>query len=434
MKPWRRWAAAWLGAMSAVLGTASAEGQAQDWRALYAPPVAIPFPAANRYSAAKAALGRELFFDPRLSGNGRQACASCHDPRRAWSDDLATAVGAAGQRNRRRTPTLWNLAWAETLFWDGRADSLESQALQPIQSATEMDHRLADLIMRLAAIPAYRQAFARAFPESPTPNADHLAAALATYERTLVSNRTPFDRWLGGEDGALGPSARHGFDLFNGKAHCAVCHAGWNFTDQAFHDIGLPATADRGRGATLALSEADYAFKTPTLREVARHPPYMHDGSLPTLTAVIRHYNGQFERRPSLSADLQEIHLDAGEQTDLLAFLEALSAPPSAPPLVKLERRNDTPAITEAVATQRVSQRDKAFTPGTIVLKAGALLIVQNDDIRTHNVRIHHPQLDYNSGAQKPGMTVTIAFPAPGTYHVFCGIHPRMKLDVTVGD
>lgn len=303
----------------------------ETMKARFARPEAPPFPSDNAFTPEKARLGEALFFDPRLSGANDLACAGCHLPEKGWEDGRPTAVGTGGKAVDRHTPTLWNLAWGRTFFWDGRARSLEQQAAMPIEAPNEMNQPLAGLVAELRAIPGYRDAFAEAFPQAERPvSADNLRKAIATFERTLVQPMTPFDRWVAGDAGAIGDSARRGFRLFNGKARCVECHGGWNFTNGAFHDIGLPATEDKGRGPVIDVAEVNYAFKTPTLRDVTRRAPYMHDGSLPTMEAVIAHYEGAFERRPTLSPDLEAIDLSEREERDLIAFLKTLETPAAA--------------------------------------------------------------------------------------------------------
>jgi len=407
-------------------------GPAEALRAAYRRPATVPFPADNPYDRAKAELGRDLFFDPRLSGNNGLSCASCHVPELGFEDGQPIGFGASGQPVGRHVPTLWNLAWGKRFFWDGRAASLEEQALGPIQNPIEMDQDLDALVRELMADPGYRARFAQAFPESPAIAPDTIAAALATYERTLVSPPAPFDRWIAGEEDAIDDAAKRGFALFNGKANCAACHSGWAFTDHAFHDIGLP-DEDRGRGAILGLALLDHAFKTPTLREIGRRAPYMHDGSLPDLAAVIEHYETGIVERPSLSPDLKPIDLTPSERADLLAFLATLDSPNPTPPTIApavAAAPPDAPSAPKDLA--EVTQRDKSFDRDSVALTEGGLLVVHNDDVRRHNLRIFHPKLDFNSGIQRPGESVAIRFPDAGTYRVFCGIHPTMELAVTV--
>lgn len=399
-------------------------------KARFRRPDAVPFPADNPYSEAKARLGRTLFFDPRLSGGGTLSCAGCHDPHKGWSDGRRTGQGERGQTLARRTPHLWNLAWGEKMFWDGRADSLEHQSTMPIDSPDEMDRRIDDLVAWLDRDADYKAAFAAAFPGTAAVTARLLAQALATYERTLVSPVTAFDRWIDGDERAISDAAKRGFRLFAGKANCAACHVGWAFTDHAFHDIGLPGD-DRGRGAVLDLRAADRGFKTPGLRDAARRAPYMHDGSLATLEAVLAHYESGIAGRPTLSKDLKRIALTADERRDLIAFLETLGTPGPAETDQRV-RPAPAPPLPPFAETRVVAQREKQFLPGAIRVAKGETIIVRNNDSRTHNVRVFDPKLEFDSGAQEPGETVRITFARPGRYRVFCGIHPTMKLAVEV--
>jgi cytochrome c peroxidase len=289
-------------------------------------PAETPYPADNAPSEARVQLGRTLFFDPRLSGSGIVACATCHNPGFAWADGLERAVGHGMKPLKRRTPTILNLAWAEALFWDGRASSLEEQALGPIASPDEMNQPLDGLPAKLAAIPEYRAEFERAYPGEGITLAT-IAKAIASFERTVVSGTAPFDRWVAGDEGAIDADAVRGFVLFNGKARCSTCHAGWRFTDDSFHDIGVRGE-DRGRGALLADIEVlQHAFKTPTLRNVTQRAPYMHDGSEPSLPDAIALYaDGGRVHRPSLSAEIKPLALSDEETSQLVAFLHTLTS------------------------------------------------------------------------------------------------------------
>lgn len=286
---------------------------------------AIPAPADNPITGAKVALGKALFFDPRLSGSGAISCASCHNPSLGWQDGLAKGVGDKGGRLGRHTPTILNVAWSEPLFWDGRADTLEDQAKGPLAAPAEMNMPHGDVVAAVAGVPGYQAAFKAAYPGEPL-TIDTIAKAIASYERTVVSGQAPFDRWVAGDDRAISDSAKRGFVVFNTKGNCASCHSSWRFTDDGFHDIGLPGQ-DIGRAKIMAgLTVLEYAFKTPTLRNIADRPPYMHDGSLPTLEAVVDHYDSGFIRRASLSDQIKPLGLTAGDKADLLAFLKTLSS------------------------------------------------------------------------------------------------------------
>jgi cytochrome c peroxidase len=402
-------------------------------KAKFARPRFVPHPAGNPPSPEKTALGRRLFEDKALSSTGTVACASCHDPRLSFSDGEPTGKGVTGKRLARHTPSLWNVAFSPLLFWDGRASSLEEQVQFPVEHADEMGATLEAGALRLGKDESYRTAFAAAFPQSPEITPRTIAAALADYERTLVSPPTRFDAWVAGKADALTASEVNGFRLFTGRGRCIACHIGFDFTDHNFYDIGLAGT-DKGRSKEIGLPAADYAFKTPTLRELAWTAPYMHDGSLATLEEVVRHYERGGVARSTRSKDLPRgLRLTDGERADLVAFLESLSSErppqPSTEPWVGSGRPPSPPPPADASV---VSQRNKAFAPGRVRLTAGQTLTVLNDDERTHNVRIFHPRLDFNSGAQEPRESVTIRFPEAGTFDAFCGIHPSMRLTVEV--
>lgn len=291
----------------------------------YQRPTKIPVSKANPLTSDKVALGQMLFFDPRLSGSGVISCATCHNPALGWSDALPKGLGHMGGRLGRHTPTIINVAYGEPYFWDGRAATLEDQAKGPLTSAAEMNMPAGVAIERLESIPGYVAAFDRAFPGRGV-TLDTFAAAVASYERTVVSGTAPFDKWVAGDEQAVSEAAKRGFVLFNGKANCATCHSGWRMSDDGFHDIGVPGT-DRGRAAIApGIVQLEHAFKTPTLRNINQRAPYMHDGSMPTLAAVIDHYDHGFEQRASLDSQMHPLNLTSAEKTDLLAFLDTLTS------------------------------------------------------------------------------------------------------------
>jgi len=294
-------------------------------KALYRRPSTIPFPKDNPYTPEKAALGKKLYFDTRISVTSAQSCASCHSPGFGWGDGLALGVGHGMAQLGRHSPTIINAAWGSIFMWDGRLANLEEQALGPIQSPGEMNMPVEKLMQRLAGIPEYKPLFEAAFPNEgmkiPT-----LAKAIATYERTVVSERAPFDAWIEGNEKAISEEAKRGFALFNGKAQCSACHEGWNFTNEGFQDIGLPSE-DVGRGQFVpGVIKMQHAFKTPSLREITRRSPFMHDGSLATLEAVVEHYDHGGVDRPSRSDLMKPLGLTAQEKADVVAFLKTLTS------------------------------------------------------------------------------------------------------------
>jgi cytochrome c peroxidase len=289
----------------------------------------IPVPADNPMSPEKIELGRLLIFDPRLSADGTIACTNCHAPSGAGTDNLPTSMGIRGQRGDRSAPTWVNSAYVAPLFWDGRAPSLEEQAKGPQTNPIEMGNPdLESVAKRIGAIAGYRERFQKAFgSEQVTP--DRIAKAIAAYERTLLSGDSPFDRFSAGDKGALTAEQQKGLELFRGKARCVICHAGPNFANNLFHNIGVgtqkpEAEVDAGRMKVTGDPKQWAAFKTPTLRNIARTAPYMHDGSEPTLEAVVEYYDRGGAPNKNLDPLIQPLGLTPAEKRALVAFLKAL--------------------------------------------------------------------------------------------------------------
>jgi cytochrome c peroxidase len=316
-----------LGLMAGVGVTSATTGKPDP----YLRPALVPAPADNAITPARVALGKALFFDPRLSGSQWISCASCHNPALGWSDGLPTAIGDGMKKLPRRTPTILNVAYNTVFMWDGRAASLEDQATGPIKAKDEMDQDMKILVDRLMAIPGYAAAFERAYPgEGITEKT--IAKALASFERTVISADSPFDRWRAGNEKAVDESAKRGFKLFTGKAKCDVCHEGFNFTDNGFHNIGLKTPKgmpeDVGRYAQRKVKINKGAFKTSTLRDVALTAPYMHNGIYRTLEEVIDHYDRGGDAKDNLSPNMEPLNLTSQEKKDLLSFLKSLTGTP----------------------------------------------------------------------------------------------------------
>ncbi len=289
-------------------------------------PSKIEYPGGEPPSDELVQLGKVLFFDPRLSINDQQSCATCHNPDLGFGDGMASGLGTMGDHLGRNVPHLYNLAWnSNFFFWDGRSASLEEQALGPIQAGGEMNMPLATLIPKLKAVPYYERTFNELFPVTGV-TAENVGNAIAAFERTIITNNSPFDRYMQGDFSAMSPAAIRGLALFEGKALCAACHNGANFTDERFHNIGL-GDADRGRAAIEEGAANEGAFKTPGLRNALLTTPYMHDGSLASLEDVLRHYNKGGNKVESQDPLVRPLNLIDQEIYDLLAFLGALTDP-----------------------------------------------------------------------------------------------------------
>lgn len=289
---------------------------------------ALPSPPAPE----RVRLGRWLFYDTRLSVNGTVSCATCHVPERAFSNDTRVATGANGHAGVRKTPSFVNVAHAfvqNRFGWDGRGGSLEEQSVRPVANPIEMGSTAPHMVGTLSRIPGYAPFFQRAFGD-PSITLARVASALADYQRTRMSGNSAWDRWEGGDARALSASARRGWELFNGDAKCSRCHFGPNLTDGAFHTLGVGWDAasarytDEGRGAITGVTGDRGAFKTPTLRDVARHPPYMHDGSLPTLRDVVLFYD-RGAQAPHVDPQIRRLDLSPADVDALVDFLEALN-------------------------------------------------------------------------------------------------------------
>jgi cytochrome c peroxidase len=291
----------------------------------------VEHPADNPATPEKIALGKQLFTDPRLSRTEKVACATCHDPAKGFSNGEGVATGVDGKKGTRRPPSLFNIGYSRLYFWDGRVGTLEEQALVPLQSPTEMDMRLDTLEKKLNGIAQYRRQFQAVFGSEVT--SKHVAQAIAAYERTIVSRDTPFDRYLKGNKKALSAATLRGMTLFYGQARCAVCHKGPNLTDGDFHNIGIvdEGKADAGRRGVTGKQADQGKFKTPTLREVGRTGPYMHNGRFKTLAEVVQHYNFggvTDEANDYRDERLQVLYLVEEQVNDLVKFLsEGLTTP-----------------------------------------------------------------------------------------------------------
>ncbi len=271
----------------------------------------MPVPEGNPMTAQSVDLGRRLFFDRRLSATGTISCATCHAPDRAFSDGRPVSVGVRGRAGHRNAPALINRGYGRAFFWDGRTTTLEEQVLRPIEDPSELGSTVERAASRAGVTPA------------------ELAGALASYVRSILSGDSPFDRYASGDREALTAEEQAGRALFRGKANCTACHLGPTFSDERFHNTGAALRSgrlmDHGRFIVTGREQDRGAFKTPTLREVARSAPYMHDGGLVTLEDVVEFYDSGGRPNPNLDVVIQPLKLSAGEKRNLAAFLRALS-------------------------------------------------------------------------------------------------------------
>ncbi len=287
----------------------------------------VEWPEDNPYSPARAELGRILFFDGRLSSNGRISCAFCHQPEHAFSATTPLSFGVDDQPTGRHTPTLINRAWGRSEFWDGRAPTLEAQVIIPVTHPHEMGMTADKVVATLEGIKGYAPLFSAAFGDRAI-NFTRVSQALATFERMIVSGNSAYDRYVAGDKSALTKEQKSGMSFFNGKGECAECHNGPNFSDEKFANLGLGMAAphpDPGR-EEVTKKHGDFGkFKVPTLRDLAHRGPYMHDGSVKTLGEVLDFYAGGGLPNPHVDTRLIKFYLDGETKRDLLSFLDALN-------------------------------------------------------------------------------------------------------------
>jgi len=339
------------GNCKSLLLTAAAVGIAAlslSSRVLAADPYAINFPLGidgeqmqvpddNPLTAAKVELGKLLYFDGRLSKDNTVSCATCHDPAKGFTDQRPVSQGINGQLGGRSAPSVINSAFYYFQFWDGRAPTLEEQAKGPIANPIEMGSTHEACVETIASIAGYKPYFEAAFGSSEV-TIDRVAQAIASFERTVVSGNSAWDRHVYAKDAtALSDSAKRGLELFEGKANCTRCHVGFNLTDSLFHNLGVGMNKpkpDLGRYEVTKEGKDKGAFKTPMLRDLSKTAPYMHDGSVETLEEVVELYDRGGEPNPWLDPKMVKLGLTDQEKKDLVAFLRSLEGDwkPMAPP------------------------------------------------------------------------------------------------------
>lgn len=298
-------------------------------------PAEVPQPKDNKLTPERIELGKLLFFDKRLSASGEINCATCHHPKRGWTDlePVSKAIGAG--RGPRNSPTILNTAFGTRQFWDGRAKTLEKQALGPMEADVEMNMPLKVLVPKLNDIKGYQELFKEAYPQSQgNITKEYLAQAIASFERTVLSTTAPFDSYAMGDEKAISKQAKQGFELFTNKAHCVDCHDKFNFSDGSFHNIGLHDGELQGKelGRYLTKRRAAWygVFKTPTLRDITKSGPYFHDGSVQTLTEAtsICASGGRYKNDvKNKSTYIVDRNLTEGEISKIVEFLKTLTGP-----------------------------------------------------------------------------------------------------------
>ena len=286
----------------------------------------VPIPPDNPQTSMKIQLGKQLYFDTRLSQDNTISCATCHDPAMGWSDKGPTSVGIGGQKGGRRAPPVSNSAYNPLQFWDGRSPSLEEQAKGPIANPIEMGNTHQVMIRTVTDIPGYVDEFEKVFGTRDV-TLDHIANAVAAFERTVITTDSPFDRYVRGDDQALTALEKQGLEIFNGKGHCTACHWGGNFSDGRFHNLAVTPTdlakPDVGR-FEITKDQADMGkFKSPTVRDVSLRAPYMHNGSEKTLEEVVELYDhGGRSGDPNISPLIVPLGLSKQEKKALVAFMK----------------------------------------------------------------------------------------------------------------
>lgn len=326
-------AAAPSAAASAAPSTSDGSQPAKDAAFVMVPRGLSPdlnIPADNPLTPEKVELGKMLYFDKRLSADNTVSCATCHNPQKGWTDQEVVSTGVHGEKGARNAPTVINSTYSKLQFWDGRAKTLEEQSLGPIANAKEMANTHEKMVATLAGLPGYKPLFEKAFNGPPTK--ERVAQAIASFERTVLSGNSAYDRYVAGDKTALSPEAERGMKVFLGNGRCVTCHTPPTFSDSLFHNLGVGMKAsspDLGRYVVTKEEKDKGAFKTPPLRDITLSAPYMHDGSQKTLEEVIEFYDKGGEKNPHLDPLVTKLNLSPQDKSDLVAFMKALDGNPT---------------------------------------------------------------------------------------------------------
>ena len=297
----------------------------------------VPVPADNPMTAKKVELGKLLYFDKRLSKDKTISCATCHDPKMGWAEHRATSEGIHGKIGERNSPTIINSAYASTQFWDGRAATLEEQALGPIENPIEMGHEMVNVVKELSSNARYKQLFKEVFGTEV--NKEGVAKAIAAFERTIVSGNSRYDKFMAGDKSALNEQEQRGLAIFTGRGLCQTCHTPPVFSNFTFINAGVGNGKDVGRMKVTNNEQDRGAFKVPRLRDIADTAPYFHDGSAATLEDAVALMAGGGVQNPNLNpifTAVKAANLTAQDKADLVAFLKSLSGdyPRTEPPVL----------------------------------------------------------------------------------------------------
>ena len=311
---------------TAALAALAAAGQSGAEEYKLKIPLGLPamkIPKDNPLTAEKIELGKQLYFDPRLSEDSTVSCATCHDPAKGWSNSDRFATGIRAQVGGRGAPTILNAGYLQMQFWDGRAAHVEGQALGPIENPIEMAMSMPLLIERLNKIPGYREQFQKVFGTDATK--ESVAKAIGAFERTVLAGNAPYDKFKAGDKVALSEEAQRGMKVFFGVGNCAACHSAPLFTDGAFHNLGIGMDSEKpdlGRYAISKQAGDTGAFRTPSLRDIDKHAPYMHDGRFKTLEEVVDYYDKGGTANDYLDEELFPLKLTAQQKSDLIKFMK----------------------------------------------------------------------------------------------------------------
>jgi cytochrome c peroxidase len=297
----------------------------EELKFLYKRPRFTVFDDESSYKPQIVTLGKMLFFDPRLSKAKNMSCATCHNPSFGWESPVAKSIGAMNVKLKRHAPTVINLTEANHLIWVGSQLSLEKQIERPIINSQEMNNNFDDLVKRLRKIKSYNKWFRRYFPKQGLTE-DTIIESLTTFVRILQSGRAPFDRWIEGDEAAISPQAKTGFELFNNKFGCANCHTGWSFSDHALHEVGSTNDETGSTNQDQLDSYLESGFKTSGLREISSRAPYMHNGAIETLEDVVDLYAEGSQRRDVRTSLIKPFNATPEEKRALIAFLKTLTS------------------------------------------------------------------------------------------------------------